>query len=130
MRAGSKPRERTREELKRIPVRRGQAGLTVTEEEIARLAAAGLTNPQIAERAFVSQKTVQANLTRVYGKLGVHSRTQLFLALSERDRQQSAGPGPAPGLGAARSGGRGAARRGQDSSATLNPATWADATAA
>lgn len=78
--------DRAREEQKRIPVRRGQAGLTATEEEIARLAAAGLTNRQIAERAFVSRKTVEANLSRVYDKLGVHSRTQLILAMSQHDR--------------------------------------------
>jgi DNA-binding CsgD family transcriptional regulator len=81
--------DRAREELKRLPVRRAPAGLTATEEQIARLAATGLTNLQIADRAFVSPKTVEANLSRVYAKLGVHSRAQLVLAMSERDRQRT-----------------------------------------
>ena len=87
--------DRVRGELKRIPVRRAQTGLTATEEEIARLAAAGLTNRQIAERVFVSLKTVEANLSRAYDKLGVHSRTQLVLAMSQRDRQRT-GAGRTP----------------------------------
>jgi len=43
--------------------------------------------------AFISPKTVEANLSRVYGKLGVHSRAQLVLAMSERDRQRTEWPG-------------------------------------
>ncbi|HEV2371347.1 MAG TPA: AAA family ATPase [Streptosporangiaceae bacterium] len=79
--------ERAREELKRVPVRRAPSGLTATEEEIARLAASGLTNLEIADRAFVSPKTVEANLSRVYDKLGIRSRTQLVLVLSQREQQ-------------------------------------------
>jgi DNA-binding CsgD family transcriptional regulator len=79
--------DRAREELRRVPVKRSQPGLTATEENIARLAAAGLTNVQIAERAFISPKTVEANLSRAYAKLGVHSRAQLVNALAARDRQ-------------------------------------------
>ena len=45
--------------------------LTPTEETVARLAAEGLTNREIAERTFLSPKTVEVNLTRVYRKLGV-----------------------------------------------------------
>jgi DNA-binding NarL/FixJ family response regulator len=46
-------------------------------ERIAALAASGLTNRQIAERCFVSPKTVEANLARVYRKLGIRTRAEL-----------------------------------------------------
>jgi DNA-binding CsgD family transcriptional regulator len=58
-------------------VRQRPAELTPTEQRIAGLAAAGLTNKEIAERAFMSLKTVEVNLTRVYRKLGVPSRAAL-----------------------------------------------------
>lgn len=69
--------ERTRAELARIPLRRAATGLTPTEERIARLAVEGLTNREIAARMFLSPKTVEVNLTRVYRKLGVRSRAVL-----------------------------------------------------
>jgi DNA-binding NarL/FixJ family response regulator len=46
------------------------------------LAASGLSNPEIAARVFVSRKTVEANLARVYRKLGIRARAQLDRALS------------------------------------------------
>jgi DNA-binding NarL/FixJ family response regulator len=49
---------------------------------IAELAATGLTNPEIASAAFVSRKTVEANLTKIYRKLGVRSRVELARELS------------------------------------------------
>ncbi len=73
--------DRTRDELGRVTTRRADATLTPTEREIASLAASGLTNRAIAERAFVSQKTVEANLARAYRKLGIGSRAQLARAL-------------------------------------------------
>ncbi|MGP0006676.1 MAG: AAA family ATPase [Acidimicrobiales bacterium] len=76
--------ERARDELKRLPVRPTRSALTPTEEEIAKLAATGLTARQIAERAFLSRKTVQRNLERVYVKLGVHSRAELGRVMAER----------------------------------------------
>jgi DNA-binding CsgD family transcriptional regulator len=69
--------DRTRAELTRIPLRRNDSGLTPTEETIARLAVEGLTNREIADRVFVSPKTVEVNLTRIYRKLGVRSRAAL-----------------------------------------------------
>lgn len=69
--------ERARAELARIPLRTAPADLTPTEQRIAELAAAGLTNRQIAERTFVSPKTVEANLARAYRKLGIRSRAEL-----------------------------------------------------
>ena len=57
-------------------------GLTPTEERVARLAADGLTNREIAERTFLSPKTVEVNLTRIYRKLGVR-RAALATRLAE-----------------------------------------------
>ena len=51
--------------------------LTATEQKIAELAASGLTNRQVAEQSFLSPKTVEANLARVYRKLGITSRAEL-----------------------------------------------------
>ena len=51
--------------------------LTETERTIASLVARGHTNQEVADALFVSPSTVQANLKRVYQKLGVRSRTEL-----------------------------------------------------
>jgi DNA-binding CsgD family transcriptional regulator len=70
--------ERALAEMRRTSVRRSSPGeLTPTERQVAKLAAGGATNREIAERMFISVKTVEANLSRVYGKLGVRSRTEL-----------------------------------------------------
>jgi len=55
----------------------GWASLTPTELDVARLVSDGLTNKDIAERLFISPRTVQAHLTHVYTKLGLTSRVQL-----------------------------------------------------
>ena len=75
---------RARDGLARVG-RPGAGGdaLTETERRLAELAASGLTNHEVAARAFVSVKTVEANLTRVYRKLGVRSRVGLANALHE-----------------------------------------------
>jgi DNA-binding CsgD family transcriptional regulator len=65
--------------------------LTPTEARVAELAAAGLSNREIAEQAFLTIKTVEANLTRVYRKLAIRSRAALALALYHPARE----PGPA-----------------------------------
>jgi DNA-binding CsgD family transcriptional regulator len=79
--------ERTREELGRVTTRKATETLTATEREIAVLAADGLTNQAIAERVYVSRKTVEANLARAYRKLGISSRAQLSRALDELQAQ-------------------------------------------
>jgi DNA-binding CsgD family transcriptional regulator len=64
--------------------------LTPQEREIAQLAAAGLTNKQIAERLFLSHRTVGAHLYRLFPKLGITSRAALRDALtSARPNDQS-----------------------------------------
>ena len=66
---------RARGERKRP--RHGWESLTPTELEVVRQAAAGLTNPQIAERLFVARATVKTHLSHIYAKLGVRNRSQL-----------------------------------------------------
>ncbi|MFY1585325.1 ATP-binding protein [Micromonospora sp. WMMD734] len=56
--------------------------LTAQELQIAQLAASGLTNKQIAERLYLSHRTVGAHLYRIFPKLGVTSRAALRAALS------------------------------------------------
>ena len=82
--------ERTRAELDRIGLRRAPEELTVTERRVAELAASGLTNREVASKAFMSPKTVQANLARVYRKLGISSRAELGARMSEERRRVAA----------------------------------------
>jgi DNA-binding NarL/FixJ family response regulator len=58
--------------------------LSDRERSIAELVAAGRSNKEVAAALFVSPKTVENNLSRIYAKLGVRSRTELALALREQ----------------------------------------------
>ena len=64
--------------------------LTSQEVQVARLAADGQTNPTIGAQLFLSPRTVEWHLTKVFGKLGVSSRKELRAALSEVWQQSSA----------------------------------------
>jgi DNA-binding CsgD family transcriptional regulator len=55
----------------------GWESLTPVELQVAQLAAEGMSNPQIAERLFVSRSTVKLHLSNVYRKLGVGNRVEL-----------------------------------------------------
>ena len=67
-----------RAERDRLGVRRGpDHALTPTEQRVAELAASGATVRQVAAALIVSPKTVEAHLTRIYRKLGIHSRVEL-----------------------------------------------------
>jgi DNA-binding NarL/FixJ family response regulator len=59
--------------------------LSAREAEVARLAGSGLTNRVIARRLYLSPKTVDAHLSRVFSKLGLRSRVELAVLLSRRD---------------------------------------------
>jgi DNA-binding CsgD family transcriptional regulator len=61
----------------RIPPSRSAAVLSATERRIAELAAAGMTNRDVAAALAISPKTVEANLSRVYHKLDIRSRVEL-----------------------------------------------------
>lgn len=70
---------RCRDELARLGRTRSGSTteLTPTELQVARLVAAGHSNAEVAAALFVSVRTVESNLTRVFRKLGLRSRTQL-----------------------------------------------------
>src|SRR5262245_9776457 len=62
----------------------GWESLTPTEVKVAELVAEGLTNPQVAERMFVSPGTVKTHLSHIFRKLDVHSRSELSARAGER----------------------------------------------
>jgi DNA-binding CsgD family transcriptional regulator len=74
--------EKAAAELARIPGRgRASTELTETERRVAELVADGLSNKEVAARLFVSVRAVESNLSKVYAKLGVRSRSQLTARL-------------------------------------------------
>ncbi|MFF2744704.1 AAA family ATPase [Kitasatospora sp. NPDC058048] len=100
---GARPwAERARNELRATgrsrpgPDASNTHGLSAQKLKIARLAASGLTNKQIADRLFISHRTVGAHLYQIYEKLGITSRTMLRDALGPA--VEDGGP-PVPGRG-------------------------------
>jgi DNA-binding CsgD family transcriptional regulator len=85
--------EKARAELARIGGRAPASGaLTPTEERVARLVVDGLTYREVADALFISPKTVQWNLSKIYRKLGVRSRAELAAKLAA----EAGSPGDAP----------------------------------
>jgi DNA-binding NarL/FixJ family response regulator len=80
--------ERARHELlamgsrPRRPPGAGLYTLTASELRIARMAAEGLSNREIAQSLYLSLKTVEMHLGHAYDKLGIHSRTRLAARLN------------------------------------------------
>jgi DNA-binding CsgD family transcriptional regulator len=80
--------ERARGELRRISGRAPTTGaLTPAEERVAALVAEGKTNREVAAALFVSDRTVEGHLSRIFGKLGVKHRTELARALASLQSQ-------------------------------------------
>jgi len=77
---------RAQAELSRIGLRPpAPLELTATEARVASLAASGHTNRQVAAELFLSPRTVEDNLARVYRKLGISSRAELGAAMTRRE---------------------------------------------
>jgi DNA-binding CsgD family transcriptional regulator len=70
---------------RRTALLRGVESLTASERRVAQMAAEDLSNKDIAQALFVTVKTVEVHLSRVYRKLGIASRRQLAEALSASD---------------------------------------------
>lgn len=81
--------ERTRRESARISGRRPSAydELTDAEERVATLVARGRSNKDVANALYISVKTVEVTLTRVYRKLGVRSRAELALRFTTEAKE-------------------------------------------
>jgi DNA-binding CsgD family transcriptional regulator len=74
---------RTKQALTRTGGSPGWGGLTPTERRVAELVAEGKTNREVADTMFLSVKTVEANLSRVFHKLGARSRREVSARLTE-----------------------------------------------
>jgi DNA-binding NarL/FixJ family response regulator len=77
--------ERARAELKRSSGNRTHAELTASEQRVAELAATGITTREVAAALFISPKTVEANLSRIYRKLDIRSRAELGRIMSRAE---------------------------------------------
>jgi DNA-binding CsgD family transcriptional regulator len=76
--------ERARGELARIGGRAPSGGdLSASERRTAELVAEGRSNKEVAAALFVTPKTVETTLSRIYAKLGIHSRTELARLLAK-----------------------------------------------
>jgi DNA-binding CsgD family transcriptional regulator len=91
--------ERARAELKRISGRAATPGaLTPAEERVAALVAEGRTNREVAAALFLSERTVEGHLSRVFAKLGVRHRGEVARALAAVQTQgvAASNPGDSP----------------------------------
>jgi DNA-binding CsgD family transcriptional regulator len=86
---------RARDELGRVGLRRAVAadGLTPAQERVAELAAGGATNREIAQTLYMSARTVESHLTKIYAELGIRSRAQLATAIATRASAQTSDRG-------------------------------------
>jgi DNA-binding CsgD family transcriptional regulator len=77
--------DRARDEAGRVGLYPSGGTLTETERRVAELVGSGHSNQETAAELFISVKTVEANLTRIYRKLSVRSRTELANSLNRLD---------------------------------------------
>jgi ATP/maltotriose-dependent transcriptional regulator MalT len=89
--------DRARSELARTRASTTRAVLlTPSEQRVAELAACGMTNRDIGAAVFISPKTVESNLARIYSKLGIHTRAELGRVIGQQEerkpRVSSGGP--------------------------------------
>ncbi|MGB0097236.1 MAG: helix-turn-helix transcriptional regulator, partial [Solirubrobacteraceae bacterium] len=75
----------------------GTVALSAREREVAMLVAAGKRNRDVAAALYVSEKTVESHLARIYDKLGVRSRAALATIIAG---ERSGGESHAPALAA------------------------------
>jgi DNA-binding CsgD family transcriptional regulator len=80
--------QRARDDLARVvgAVLPSSTELTPTEQRIAQLVGEGMKNREVADALFISVKTVEANLSRIFHKLGVRSRTELSRRITATHR--------------------------------------------
>lgn len=78
--------QRGRGERKRPPA--GWRSLTPTEQQVVDFLAEGLSNKEVAEKMFVSVRTITTHLTHIYSKLGVTSRTELVALATKRAQRR------------------------------------------
>jgi DNA-binding CsgD family transcriptional regulator/exonuclease VII small subunit len=82
--------QRARDDLVRVGGAVLPSGeLTPTEQRIAQLVGEGKKNREVADALFISVKTVEANLSRIFHKLGVRSRTELTRRIAATHGQQT-----------------------------------------
>jgi ATP/maltotriose-dependent transcriptional regulator MalT len=106
-RLGRRRPRRSREAARSV----GPSALSPRELEVATLVAAGKRNRDVAAALFVSEKTVESHLARIYDKLGVRSRAALAAIMAAGDEAPAArtAPGPRPAAPVPRAGGHGEA---------------------
>lgn len=74
---------RAKREAYRSPLADAHRSGRATEERVVQLVALGLTNKAVARELFVSDRTVEGHLTRIYAKLGIQSRSELARRFAE-----------------------------------------------
>ena len=76
--------DRARDELGRVGLRRPtvSVGLTPAQTRVAELVVSGMSNREVADTLYMSLRTVEAHLTKVYRERGVRSRAQLIATMS------------------------------------------------
>jgi DNA-binding CsgD family transcriptional regulator/energy-coupling factor transporter ATP-binding protein EcfA2 len=84
--------ERARDEAGRVGLHPTTSTLTETERRVAELVGSGHSNLETAAELFMSVKSVEANLTRIYRKLSVRSRTELANHLHDLDSASNSTP--------------------------------------